>query len=305
MRMVRRRSAAVVLIGALLAFGSGCDVFGDDADPATTAGTATTPPGPGGPDAAAYRQDANASCVKADQQISELDNPSNPSADQIADILEQGLTIQQEHIDELKALEPPAALEARHDRGVSLLEERQSVTEDLLERVRDGDTNSINELGPRIQRLRTQGNAVAQQLGLTECVNAAGAASVTPSDTSGSASTPLGRYRSDVMAAGRAIAQFATLLQSGESFSSKLERLEANLDTFDQNVADLRDYELTNARLERQRAGIVRTGPQVSNVLRRFLQATAANDEGAIRALAPEVREVLSDFQSVVTEGGG
>ena len=105
-------------------------------------------------------------------------------------------------------------------------------------------------------------------------------------------------------AAGAAIGNFARLLQNDESFSAKQDRLQANLDAFDQNIRDLADYTLTNAQLERQRAGLARTGPNVTEVLGRFMEAAAEGDEGAIRDLAPEVQEVLSEFQAVVTQSG-
>ena len=308
MRFVRHRIVAGLLAAAALGFAAGCSTDSDD--PQAT-GTSTSPAAPSTPTAAEYRQAANAVCVETEQGISELDNPPNATAEQTADILEDGLEIQQEGIDKLKALEPPANLQARHERAVRLVEQRQALTQQLLERIRDGEDiqKLTRELGPRIQRLRTQGDNAARALGLTECLDGpsgggGGGTQTTGGGGGGANQSALNRYRADVRAAGQAIGRFATLLQSDESFDAKAERLQTNLDAFDKNIRELADYRLSNAQLERQRAGLARTGPEVTDVLRRFMEAAERGDESAIRDLAPEVEEVLSEFQSVVTQGG-
>jgi hypothetical protein len=294
MRFARHRiMAGLVVVGASLAIAAGCSTDSDD--PAATTGNTSG----GGLTAAEYRQQANAVCVDTEAGIGGLENPSNPTAAQTADILADGLEIQQSGIDRLKALDPPDDLQADHDKAISLLEQRQTVTQRLLERIRGGESVAAltRELGPQIQRLRNQGDDVARELGLDECIDG-------PSGEDAEAQTSaLNKYREDVRAAGSAIGNFARLLQDDETFSAKEDRLQANLDAFQQNIEDLSGYTLSNATLERQRAGLARTGPNVTDVLRRFMDAAADNDQGAIQDLAPEVQRVLSEFQSVVTEG--
>jgi hypothetical protein len=296
MRLARHRiMAGLVVVGASLAIAAGCSTDSDDGA-ATTGNTS----GAGGLTAAEYRQQANAVCVATEEGIGGLANPANPTAEQTADILEDGLEIQQTGIDRLKALDPPDDLQANHDKAVSLLEQRQTITQQLLDRIRDGEAVPAltRELGPRIQQLRNQADDVARDLGLEECVDG-------PSGEDAEAQTSaLNKYRQDVRAAGAAIGNFARLLQTNESFAAKKDRLEANLDTFQENIEDLGDYTLSNATLERQRAGLARTGPNVTDVLRRFMDAAADGDQKAIQDLAPEVQRVLSEFQSVVTQGG-
>ena len=297
MRFARHRIMAGLAVAGALALAAGCSTDSDD--PTGAAGTTTG--GGSGLTAAEYRTQANAVCVDTESGISGLENPQNPTSEQTAEILSDGLDIQQAGIDRLKGLDPPAELQADHDRAIRLLEQRQTVTEELLERIQSGEdvTALTQELGPRIQRLRDQGDDVASEMGLTECVDG-------PSDSGDSeeGASALNRYRADVRAAGAAIGNFARLLQNEEAFSAKQDRLQANLDAFDQNIEDLTGYTLTNAQLERQRAGLARTGPNVPEVLGRFMEAAAAGDEGAIQNLAPEVQEVLSEFQAVVTQTG-
>ncbi|MDX6554476.1 MAG: hypothetical protein QOD86_671 [Miltoncostaeaceae bacterium] len=294
MRLARHRiMAGLVVVGASLAIAAGCSTDSDD--PAATTGNTTA----GGLTAAEYRQQANAACVDTEAGIGALDSPSSPTAEQTADILSDGLDIQQTGIDRLKALDPPDDLQANHDKAISLLEQRQTLTQQLLSRIRDGESvaDLTQSLGPQIQRLRTQGDDVARDLGLDECIDG-------PSDADSEEETSsLNKYREDVRAAGSAIGNFARLLQNDESFSAKEDRLQANLDAFQQNIEDLSDYTLTNATLEQQRAGLARTGPNVTDVLRRFMDAAADNDQDAIQDLAPEVQQVLSEFQEVVTPG--
>jgi hypothetical protein len=294
MRFARHRIMAGLAVAGALALAAGCSTDSDD--PTPTGGSTTG----AGLSATDYREQANAICVDTEAGISGLDTPANPDAEQTADILSEGIEIQQAGIDRLKGLDPPADLQPGHDRAVRLLEQRQTVTQRLLDRIENGEsvTALTTELGPQIQRLRDQGDAAAQNLGLTECVDG-------PSGDSGDAGgSALNRYRADVRAAGVAIGNFARLLQNDETFAAKQDRLQANLDAFAQNIEDLNEYELTNAQLEEQRAGLARTGPDVTDVLNRFMDAAAEGDEGAIQDLAPEVQEVLGDFQAVVTQSG-
>ena len=296
MRFARHRIMAGLVVAGALALAAGCSTDSDD--PTPTGGSTTG----AGLTAADYRAQANAICVDTEAGISGLDNPANPNAEQTADILSEGIEIQQAGIDRLKGLDPPDDLQPGHDRAVRLLEQRQTVTQQLLDRIEDGESVAAltRELGPQIQRLRNQGDQAAQGLGLTECVDGP-----STGDSGDSGASALNRYRSDVRAAGAAIGNFARLLQSDETFAAKQDRLQANLDAFAQNIEDLNDYELTNAQLEEQRAGLARTGPDVTDVLNRFMDAAAEGDEGAITDLAPEVQEVLGDFQAVVTQSGG
>ena len=299
MRFARHRIMAGLVCAGALALAAGCSTDSDDppASTGTTGGTA-------GLTAAEYRTQANAICVDTESGIAGLENPQSPTSEQTAEILSEGLEIQQAGIDRLKGLDPPDDLQTGHDRAVRLLEQRQTVTQELLDRIEDGESVSAltTELGPRIQRLRTQGDDVARELGLEQCVD--GPAQSGDSGEGGGGSA-LNRYRADVRAAGAAIGNFARLLQNDEAFAAKQDRLQANLDAFAQNIEDLNGYTLTNAQLETQRAGLARTGPDVTDVLNRFMQAAADGDEGAIQDLAPEVQEVLGDFQAVVTQSGG
>ena len=77
----------------------------------------------------------------------------------------------------------------------------------------------------------------------------------------------------------------------------------AALDDFDEAIAKLDTYTLEDETLDKQRAGLVRTGPKVSDVLRRFLDAAEKGDVAAVQALVPEVTSTITEFQQAATGG--
>lgn len=111
-------------------------------------------------------------------------------------------------------------------------------------------------------------------------------------------------YREDVLVASGALRDFGNALgrvRGAAGLADRLDALEADLDVFDAAIANLSGYELGDLRLERQRAGLVRTGPAVSDVLRRFLAAAAAEDPAAVQDLLPDVRAAVAEFERAVT----
>ena len=77
----------------------------------------------------------------------------------------------------------------------------------------------------------------------------------------------------------------------------------AALDDFDAAIAKLKAYTLADETLDKQRSGLVRTGPKVSDVLRRFLDAAEKGDVSAVQALVPEVTSTITEFQQAATGG--
>ncbi len=103
-----------------------------------------------------------------------------------------------------------------------------------------------------------------------------------------------------------ALKSFGELLQSSTSLQdlgSKAGEAQAKLDQFDVAIAKLGTYTLDSKQLDAQRAGLAETGPEVSDVLRRFLTAAAANDIAGISKLVPEVTTAIGKFQAAATGG--
>lgn len=108
------------------------------------------------------------------------------------------------------------------------------------------------------------------------------------------------RFATDALAAAGALQSIGGELQatsSVEDLNDRLPALESGLDDFDAAIAKLDGYSLDDADLEQRREGLARTGPAVSDVLRRFIAAASQNDAGEVQRLLPEVQSAINDFQ--------
>ena len=174
---------------------------------------------------------------------------------------------------------------------------------------------------PSSTTLNEQADAKANELGLTVCgsddaeidTTTTAAAPTTPTApaTDTTATTPstgtgdTAGYVTDVQAAAGALTAFGAALQGSSLADLKQNVPEATaaLDTFDEAIAKLDTYTLDDDTLDEQRSGLVRTGPKVSDVLRRFLAAAAEGDVAAVGALVPEVTSTIQEFQAAATGG--
>jgi hypothetical protein len=268
-----------------------------------------------------FRTQADAICADADTRIEALDEPN--ANDQVLGFLQSGLTIQREQIEKLKALEPPSDLSGTFGEATGLLDQQIAEIQGAADRIAGGEDPEtvIRELDPTIEDLGEQADAKAKELGLTVCGDEDGGTGTTASTataptatapapaTDTTASGPAGdtgTYVEDVQEAATALTEFGTALQSTTSLDdlkAKVPDATAALDTFDQAISDLEAYTLDDATLEQQRAGLVRTGPKVSDVLRRFLDAAQEGDVSAVQALVPEVTSTITEFQQAATGG--
>ncbi len=298
MPLPRRRSlAGLVAIGAT-ALIAGCGGGGDDQLSAEE-----------------FRTQADAICTDANTQLDAVGEPS--SADQVLTFLQTSLPIQRAQLDRLRELDPPDDLQADFDTGVGAIQEQIDVVQDAATRIEGGeDPNTvITELGPQIESINERSDAAAQRLGLTVCGSDSDEepTATTPTTTTAPATTvapttaasgDAAAYVADVQEAATALQEFGTILQSStglEDLRTKIPEAQAALDTFDTAIADLDGYTLEVARLEEQRSGLAETGPAVSDVLRRFLDAVDEGDLAAVQSLIPEVTQTIGEFQAAAT----
>ena len=145
------RPAALVLV-ALIA--GGC-LDGD-------AGSSATGASP-----AAFRAEAQAVCQKYARQIGALATPGDLGA--LADAGDRALDLQQEELDELRALTPAEADAADVEQMLTGLEDAIATGQDLVDAARSGDQASVAEA---VGTLRTQledVNRIARDLDLGAC----------------------------------------------------------------------------------------------------------------------------------------
>ena len=131
-------------------------------------------------------------------------------------------------------------------------------------------------------------------------------ATTAPADTTGTAglSGQNAAYVKDAKAAATKLQEFGAILQSTTSLAdlkAKVPEAEAKLDEFDAAIAKLDTYTLDNPTLEKQRAGLAATGPKVSEVLNKFIQAASTGDTEAVQAVVPELSAAIQDFQNAAT----
>lgn len=308
MSFVRSRAfAALAVVGAAAAI-AGCG--GDDSDGALSADE--------------FRSQADAICADANTRIEALDEPTGN--DQVLGFLQSGLTVQREQLDKLKALEPPSDLAGDFDEATGLLDQQVAEIQAATDRIAGGEDPQavIAEASPKLDDLEERADAKAKDLGLEVCgteetgtdttgttatapeLTTTAPAETTPDADPGTATGDTAGYVEDVQAAAGALTEFGTALQSTSSLDdlkAKVPGARKALDTFDEAIADLGTYTLEDDTLDRQRAGLVRTGPKVSDVLRRFLDAAQKGDVGAVQALVPEVTSTIGEFQRAATGG--
>lgn len=267
-----------------------------------------------------FRSQADAICADAKREIEAIPEPA--SADQFLTYIQDALPIQRAQLDRLEALEPPDDLQEGFDAGVAAVEEQIDAIDAAGARLEAGEDAAavVAEVTPTLESLNQQSDAAAQALGLTVCGSDDDETATTPAapTTAPTETTPstapattagsgdAAAYVADVQEAAGALQEFGTLLQSStglDDLRTKVPEAQAALDTFDAAIAELDGYTLASAELEQQRAGLARTGPSVSDVLRRFLDAANDGDIEAVQALVPEVTTTIGEFQAAATGG--
>jgi hypothetical protein len=262
-----------------------------------------------------FRQQADQVCADANERLAAVPEPTSNA--QILDTLQAGLPIQADELAKLKALDPPDDLQADFDQAVDLLQQRQDAIQAAADKIANGDDPAtvIQQADAQIDDLRSQAQAKAKDLGLTVCGTASGgtatsstatATATAPADTTGTSglSDQNAAYVEDAKAAATRLQEFGAILQSTTSLDdlkAKVPEAEAKLDEFDAAIAKLDTYTLDNPTLEKQRAGLASTGPKVSEVLNKFIQAASTGDTEAVQAVVPELSQAIQQFQSAAT----
>jgi hypothetical protein len=139
------RSAAVLAVALLAACGGGNDRLSEPE----------------------FRERANAICADFERQIDALSEPS--SAEEVERFAAQASDLARRGVDELRALEPPAALEEDYDR---FLDEGDAVVElsERLERAaRDRDVAELQEILAEAEESERRSDRLARELRLDDC----------------------------------------------------------------------------------------------------------------------------------------
>ncbi len=277
--------------------------------------------GSGSLSAAEFRTQADAICADYNAKSDALTDPSSPA--EYLPSLKAIVPLQNAQLAKLKELKPPSELSGTFDEAMALLDKQKGVLDSAVTRLEDGEDPAavLDSIATEAGDLGDQADVKAKDLGLKVCgTDGAG----TTTDTTGSATTApdtatapatsaaetatttggTADYVSDVQSAATALQEFGTILSTSTGISdlkSKVPEARTSLDSFDTAIAKLDGYSLGIPRLDEQRTGLARTGPKVSDVLRRFLAAAAAGNLAAVQKLVPEVTQTIGEFQKAAT----
>ena len=115
-----------------------------------------------------YTKRANASCVEAERKLALLGGFED--FDELSREMKQGQQALEQSAEELRELQPPARLVARHQRLVDLTQETADLAGRLSAAAGENDQVEMQKQAERAEQLTKSANEVARQLGLEECV---------------------------------------------------------------------------------------------------------------------------------------
>ena len=258
-----------------------------------------------------FRQEADEICADANSRLDTLTQPTSGAA--VLPFLQEGLTIQADELERIRALDPPDDLQASFDEATDLLQQRQEAIQQAADRIEAGEDPEavIQEASPEIARLRDEARAKANELDLTVCgaaddaATTAGTATTAPATTAGAAATgaaaQLAADRQQAITALTGVVQAFSGATSVEDLQAAAPEAQASLDELDAALQSVETYTLDNAALERQRQRLAEAGGRASEVLGRFVDAAESGDPEAIQSLVPQLTQVASELQKAAT----
>ena len=110
---------------------------------------------------------ADAICAAANAATENLGEPE--SLDDIETFLDDGVEIQRDLLDDLRALGPPPDLQDRVDRAFEILDEQLELARTAAEQATEGDLEGMQETLEMIDPIDTEGDEIATEVGLQEC----------------------------------------------------------------------------------------------------------------------------------------
>lgn len=312
MRVIRRRNVLGVAVVAAVALAAACGSSsnGDGSSPAS---------------AEEFVVEVDNVCREADAELDMIEDPQ--SEEDFLPALQAALPIQEMQAEDLRAIEPPDELAPQYNEALGLIDAQVAVIQQTIDDLEAGqDPNTVVvEFNDALDQNDERLDQIAEDLGLTQCgTGSDGDSGTTTDDTTTDATTgdtltddtttdatpttgqtgDVQQYLTDVGAASQALISFGEILQNVSSPSdleNSADEAQAQLDEFDTAIAQLDGYTLDDADLEEQRSDIVAAAPDVSDSLRRFVDAAAAGDLSAVQSLLPEVTSALTNFQQAAS----
>jgi hypothetical protein len=114
-----------------------------------------------------FRQQANAICAKYDTKITALGSPTSPA--EIPDFVRHGIPLLRQGIAELRALKPPAELQADYDRMLDETAKAIPAAQSLAAAAEKSDAAAVQEAIAAGQKANDASDQLATDLGLDKC----------------------------------------------------------------------------------------------------------------------------------------
>ena len=113
---------------------------------------------------------ANAACKESNDKVAALKAPSATASiqDQIP-TLEQDIAIANDTYTQLSAITPPSNLQAKYTAYLNAGKGQIAFANQLLDAAKANDTSKLQQIAPKLNAGKSQADAQAKALGLTEC----------------------------------------------------------------------------------------------------------------------------------------
>jgi hypothetical protein len=127
---------------------------------------------------AQYVKKADAICAGADTKVNNLtepnipDNPTPADLTKLADFFDQTMAIARSTVQQLRALGTPDKLRDEARNWVANLSEGVTAVQHSGQEIRAGNLRVLQTLPTQLGRIERHANALAQRLGMKDCVNA-------------------------------------------------------------------------------------------------------------------------------------
>jgi hypothetical protein len=110
---------------------------------------------------------ADAICSRYEARLDALGQPTN--VDELESFADKALPIAKDGREELGELNPPEDLEDTYDAWLDRGNEAIQIVERLRDAAEDGDQAEIQRIAQEAQRIDTESNRLAEQLGFEQC----------------------------------------------------------------------------------------------------------------------------------------
>lgn len=110
---------------------------------------------------------ADAICAAAEEEIADLERPTNP--DQIDDFVERARELTENTLEQLRELEPPEADAEELERMLDAIQRAVDQLPDLAEAAKTNDTQAIADASREVQEATETSREIASEYGFEKC----------------------------------------------------------------------------------------------------------------------------------------